>query len=183
MVNGSLKKIDFDVMILSDYNKRVLRGGLGKKLISLTKNKGLVSVVDTKCENVANFKGCTLICPNEKEAREIARDDKKELDEEELILRVKRTVESEYVIVTLGPRGMIAQGVNFHHVSTKAREVSDVTGAGDTVSCVVALCLSSGASIEEAATITNYAAGIVVEKPGTAILTRKELIERVETDG
>ena len=171
-----------DAIVLSDYNKFVFRGDLGKHLVSLAKNHGIPIVVDPKPANIASFKNATLLCPNINEAREIV--GLSNGSESNAVKNLREIVGSEYVIVTCGKRGMISyDGSEFNEIPTKVRDVVDVTGAGDTASAAMTLGLISGLGLVGAAHLANYAAGVVVEKQGTSILTDKELIERIESDG
>ena len=169
---------EYEGVILSDYNKRVLRGDLGPKVIALADELGIKSIVDPKpLNNFIAFRGTTLVRPNLSEARAIV--GKNNLNDEELALHLKEIMQSDGVVITCGSEGAFVYDCGFYHIPTKAREVVDVTGAGDTFTAALMLSFLSGASIMEAAHIANHAAGIVVEKPGTASLTQQELIERI----
>lgn len=173
---------EVDALILSDYNKSIFRNGLAKRLISLARNKKIPVIVDPKPINAESFQFCNLICPNLKEAREIVRSDSN--DAKFLAKQLKYIIKSDYVIVTCGKKGMICyDGREFSEIPTKAREVVDVTGAGDTACAVMTLGLASGLSLVETAHLANYAAGIVVEKQGTSTIKPEELIQRIEEDG
>lgn len=176
-----LLKAEVDALILSDYNKFIFKNGLGKKLIEWAREKNLLVVVDPKPINAISFSGASVLCPNIKEAREITEMNNE--NEMEVAKRLREIVKSKYVIVTCGKKGMVCyDGKEFTEIPTKVREVVDVTGAGDTVSAVLTLALTSGLSLIEAAHLANYAAGIVVEKLGTSTLTKEELIARIESD-
>lgn len=176
-----IKSIDLtkcDVLILSDYNKYIFSGGFASKLIDLARKNNVPVVVDPKPANVNSFKHASILCPNLKEAREIIKEDG--LSKEELARKLHLLLGIDYSIVKCGADGLACfDGVSYLHMKTKAREVSDVTGAGDTVCSALALAMASGLSIPEAAMLANYAAGVVVEKPGTASCTNEELIERI----
>ncbi len=177
-----LEKTKFDALVVSDYNKHMFGGGFGKKLVELAEGRNALSIVDTKPTNAYSFRHATVISPNLKEAREIL--DKSDLNEKMLAEELKRRIKSDYVVVTLAERGMACyDGKNYNIVPTKAREVVDVCGAGDTARAGIALGLVSGLSLVEAVHLGNYAAGIVVEKQGTSTVSREELIERIRSDG
>ncbi len=170
-----LEKYNPNVVVLSDYNKGVFFGHIGERIIAWCKNNNIKVVVDPKPDNIVKFSGATGFCPNIKEAREITGLE----DKREIAVKVKELTNCDYSFITCGEEGMIAYGGEFYEISTKAKEVVDVTGAGDTVSASLALSLSAGASIVEASEIANHAAGIVVEKVGTASVSQEELIDRL----
>jgi bifunctional ADP-heptose synthase (sugar kinase/adenylyltransferase) len=91
-------------------------------------------------------------------------------------------MQSNAVVITCGNKGLISFDNKFFHVPAKVREVADVSGAGDTVGATLLLSLISGGNVVQAAKIANYAAGVVVEKQGTATLTTEELINRIMHD-
>lgn len=176
-----LQKNKSDVIILSDYNKHLFRNNFAKKVIAFAKEKNIPVVVDPKPVNALSFQYATLICPNLKEAKEIARSNSEE--PRFLARRLKEVVKSEYVVVTCGKRGMVCyDGMEFTEIPTKVREVVDVTGAGDTVCSVLGLGLASGLDLVGAAHLANYAAGVVVEKQGTSTVNQEELIKRIQED-
>lgn len=171
-----------DAIILSDYNKIVFKGNLGEKIIAWAKKKNIPVIVDPKPINIDSFKNSTLICPNIKEAREIVG---LNIDnEKEIAKKLKEYVQSDYVVITCGKKGMIIyDGKYFIEIPTKAREVVDVTGAGDTVASSLSLALVSGIDLESAAHISNYAAGVVVGKAGTSTVTTEEIVAHIMNDG
>ena len=178
----SIEKSNINAIILSDYDKCIFRSDLGKKLISLARSRNIPVIVDPKPANALSFQLSNLICPNMKEAKEIVRSNSN--DVLFLAKRLRDIVKSEYIVVTCGKKGMFCyDGKEFTHISTKVRDVVDVTGAGDTACAVMALGLASGLSLVETSHLANYAAGIVVEKPGTSTVLPGELIERIENDG
>jgi rfaE bifunctional protein kinase chain/domain len=180
---NDLIKNNFEAIILSDYNKGVFKNGFAQKIIEYANSKGIITVVDPKPANALSFKGATLIRPNLSEAQIIIGE--KEQDFEVLARKLKEKVGSKEIVITCGGQGMITYDSNkgFNHIKTKARQVIDVTGAGDTVASVLTISLLAGANLVEAAHIANYAAGIVVEKMGTASTTQEELIIRILSDG
>ncbi len=173
---------DLDAIILSDYNKHVFRNGFAQQIISLSQNRKIPVVVDPKPVNSLSFKNSTLICPNIKEAKEIT--GANENDPKLLAKKLKEIIQCAYVVVTCGKRGMVCyDGNEFAEISTKVKEVVDVTGAGDTACAAMALGLASGLSLIETVHLANYAAGVVVEKLGTSTVKAEELIARIEEDG
>jgi rfaE bifunctional protein kinase chain/domain len=165
---------DCDVVILSDYGK----GGLTHitDMIRLARAAGKPVLVDPKGDDYARYAGATLITPNRAELREVIGRWK---NEAELTLRAQKLrvdLGLEAILVTRSEEGMTlftAQGET--HEAAKAREVFDVSGAGDTVIGTLAVMLASGATLSEAVKLANRAAGIVVAKLGTAVATLDEL--------
>jgi len=173
---------DLEAIVLSDYNKTMFREGFSQEIIQWAISRGIPVFSDPKPANFEYFKLSTVIRPNETEARNMTGMQSEE-DIKDVLQTLRRRTSSKYVIITKGKEGMIIgheKGVM--DVRTKARGVVDVVGAGDTVISVITLGIISGADVLDAALLGNYAAGIVVEKPGTATLTRKELAERISSE-
>jgi D-beta-D-heptose 7-phosphate kinase/D-beta-D-heptose 1-phosphate adenosyltransferase len=167
-----------DIVILSDYGKGVLSQEVVGAAISMARGAGKQVIVDPKAKNFDRYRGATLLKPNRSELQaasgsECETDEQVEAACRELIGQGN----CEMMVVTRGKDGMSV--VTTHgpavHMRTTAREVFDVSGAGDTVAATLALALAAGAGIEEACTLANVAAGIVVGKRGTAIVTRGEI--------
>lgn len=173
---------DFNAIILSDYNKKMFRGNLAKRIIEEARRKNVPVFVDPKPVNVFSFKRCTVLKHNEKEARAMVGLEYHNKDVEEITRKIKEIIECDYVIITRGEKGMVGYDGRFCHIATKAREVEDVTGAGDTVMAAITLAMVSGGNLEQAAHIGNYAGGIVVEKSGTAYATVDELKKIIKED-
>ena len=164
-----------DAIIISDYAKGVISPEIAKEII---KSKAPV-VVDPKPKNIAFYKKASLITPNHKEANEMAG-----VESEHDFIKAGKTLQKKLdssIIITRGERGMAVFEKNKKPLSIKAeqKEVFDVTGAGDTVAAVLALSLASGMSIQESAVMANIAAGIKVEKLGTATVSPEELKEEL----
>jgi D-beta-D-heptose 7-phosphate kinase/D-beta-D-heptose 1-phosphate adenosyltransferase len=169
-----------NVMVLSDYGKGVLEGETPIHLINLAKKAGIAVVVDPKGNDYSKYRGVTLVTPNRKELAEASR---MKCDNDAAIVAAARhiieTCGIENVLATRSQDGMtlVTQDGNVVHLPTQAREVFDVSGAGDTVVASLALALSLKASLSEGAKLANVAAGIVVAKIGTATVYGEELIE------
>jgi rfaE bifunctional protein kinase chain/domain len=175
-----IKQHHTDGIIISDYNKGVFAHTLGQRVIDLTNERRIISAADLKPANASKFLGATIVRPNLKEAREILENGR--LSDESLASKLRERMQSKYVIITCGDEGIIAYGDGIYDkIPTKARHVRDVSGAGDTAMAALTLSLLSGANLIEASIIANYAAGIVVEKPGTSIATQQELITRINS--
>jgi len=165
-----------DVVLLSDYGKGVLTTTFTSHVIALAKNSKKPILVDPKGEDYSKYKGATLITPNKKEASlatKIAIKDDESLQKAGSLL--KESLGLEYAIITLSEDGMAIFGEQFLKMPTVAREVYDVTGAGDTVLASIGYGLSCGLSIQEAASFANSAAAVVVGKLGSATVTLDEV--------
>jgi len=173
----NLIKNGFQAIVLSDYNKGIFKGNFSRRIIDWSNSHGILTVVDPKPVNALSFSGASLIRPNLSEAQAIIGE--KEMDLALLAKKLKEKVQSKEVVISCGSQGMVVDNGGFHHIKTKARQVVDVTGAGDTVAATLTLSLLSGANLVESAQIANYAAGIVVEKQGTATVNAEELIKRI----
>ena len=169
-----------DAVIISDYGKGVIQPLILKKTISLAKKFNKPITVDPKVEHFLKYRKVTSLTPNLQEATlgmKITHkiDTKEEI--ENLGLKILKKLDCDSVIITLGERGMaiFERHKKPVHIPTRAKEVFDVTGAGDTVISVLTLGLSVGAPLLISAEIANYAAGVVVGKLGTATVSIEEL--------
>ena len=166
---------DADVVILSDYGK----GGLThiKQMIELANRAGKPVLVDPKGDDYGRYHGATLLTPNRSEFREVAGSWK---SDEELVRKAQQLrgeLDLKALLVTRSEEGMTLyreQGVV--HEPALAREVYDVSGAGDTVIATLGVMLASGADFPDAVRVANLAAGIVVGKLGTAVVSHEELM-------
>ena len=169
---------DYDILLLSDYGKGVLTETLTKRLISLAKESGKKVLVDPKGTDYSKYKGATLLTPNKKEAIEAS--NVEIVDENSLleaISTLKKRCELEVSLITLSEEGIAIYDDTLRTHPTVAREVFDVTGAGDTVIASLGFALASGYTIDEAVKFSNLAAGVVVGKIGSATATLDEIIE------
>jgi rfaE bifunctional protein kinase chain/domain len=165
---------EYDVVILSDYGK----GGLAHiaEMIRSARRAGRRVLVDPKGDDYARYKGASVITPNVAELREVVGrwTDEKDLRQRAQALRAKLGLEA--LLLTRGEDGMtLFTKTKVKTIAAEAREVFDVTGAGDTVIAAMAVMLGAGASLENAMRIANRAAGIVVGKLGTATASPAEL--------
>jgi D-glycero-beta-D-manno-heptose-7-phosphate kinase len=168
----------FDAVVVSDYGKGVVSSELLDRLRALRLRRPFRLIVDPKKKNYGNYGEITLATPNLSEAAEAAGIDI--ADEAGLRAAGRILLEkwaAEAVLITRGEQGMslFTRRGRPRHFPTVARQVFDVTGAGDTVIATCALTLAVGASFEEAAQLANHAAGIVVGKVGTASTSAEEL--------
>lgn len=169
----------FDGVVLSDYGKGLLTKGMIRDTIRAAREAKKFVMVDPKIKNFFFYRGATVVTPNTGEASSASRisiTDETSLDRAgtNLLKRLK----CDALVITRGEDGMAVFEPHRKPllVPTEAKEVYDVTGAGDTVIGTMALALGTGASIRRAAELANHAAGIVVGKVGTATVSQKELI-------
>lgn len=170
-----------DVVILSDYGK----GGLAHiaQMVKLAKEAGKPVLVDPKGENYARYSGATLLTPNRSEFREVAGKWHDEAELEGKAQRLRRELQLDALLITRSEEGMSLYRENeVQHEATYTREVFDVSGAGDTVIATLAVMLASGADMTDAMRVANRAAGIVVGKLGTAVVSREEIIGNMRKD-
>jgi D-beta-D-heptose 7-phosphate kinase/D-beta-D-heptose 1-phosphate adenosyltransferase len=180
---------DFDAVVVSDYSKGVVNEQLMTRLHQLLdqlraeSGRPLPLIVDPKPANLHRFVGATVITPNNHEAALMSGMDIG--DEQSLLVaarQIRDQIDCEGVLITRGEAGM-ALFLGEHDlvtIPTMAKEVYDVTGAGDTVAATLALGLAAGCSMTDAAVLANHAAGIVVGKVGTASVSREELLATLD---
>jgi len=166
------------VIVLSDYAKGVVSERVCRTVIAEARRIGVPVVVDPKGQDFTRYRGATAICPNATELAaatgEPATDLNKLLSAGQAMVPV---LDLEYMLVTLSEKGIaILRRDSRVHVPAAARQVYDVSGAGDTAVAVVAAALASGVAIETAARLANIAAGIVIGKVGTVPIQRGELL-------
>ncbi len=173
---------NYDVVVFSDYAKGSLQQV--KELIQIAKAENKVVIVDPKGTDFTRYQNADVITPNQKEFEQIVGsfDSMTEFSNNAKNLREKIRV--SHLLVTRGEHGMFLQSENFdYQVKAVAREVHDVTGAGDTVVAVLAACLASGINIQNSVDLANQAAGVVVAKVGTSTITAHELRNALHTQG
>jgi D-beta-D-heptose 7-phosphate kinase/D-beta-D-heptose 1-phosphate adenosyltransferase len=169
-----------DGIIFSDYDKGVLTEKLITQVIRLARENKKPLIVDPKKKPIDIYRGATIITPNLKETSWIAGS---VLDTREKVVaaaeQILSRLELDAILITRSTQGMtlLEKGAAPIHIPTRAREVYDVSGAGDTVTAGVSLAIASGASFEESANLANIAAGIAVGKVGTASITREDILE------
>jgi rfaE bifunctional protein kinase chain/domain len=166
-----------DVLLVSDYLKGTITRGVMDAMLTL-KRTGAPLIVDPKIPHLECYRGATLVTPNNHEA-EIAthRVIRTDVDAQEAARDFRTRAGCESVLITRGEHGMwLSSDEADGAVPAAAREVADVTGAGDTVVATLALTLAAGGSLAEAAVLANHAAGVVVGKFGPATLTPHELL-------
>ena len=170
---------DVDAIILSDYAKGVLSEFVTSAAIGMARDAGKTIIVDPKAKDLAKYRGCSLLTPNRIELQTACG---MECNSDDQVVAGARHILDQNIcdvmIVTRGKDGMsVIKADGFaEHLPTTARQVFDVSGAGDTVVATLSLGLAVGAEIAGAAALANAAAGIVVGKRGTAVVTTGELV-------
>ena len=162
---------EWDCLVVSDYAKGLVTENLAKTLVNLAVKYKKPVICDIKPKHAEFFKNATLLSPNRKESLAIS--GASDINEAGKIIQKKLNCS---VLLTQGPEGAtLFENNKVKHFPSMARETVDVSGAGDTVVAAAALALATGANLERASVIANYAAGIVVGKLGTATVSQKEL--------
>ncbi|QSE97829.1 bifunctional heptose 7-phosphate kinase/heptose 1-phosphate adenyltransferase [Fulvivirga lutea] len=170
-----------DVVIFEDYDKGVITKNLIKKSVELAEKNGIPTVVDPKKRNFLNYKHTTLFKPNLKELKEglkleFEKGDKVEVEKAVEILMEK--LQSKGSLITLSEKGVY---INFkkekHHIPAHLREISDVSGAGDTVISIAALCVALNLSPQVIAALSNLGGGLVCEHIGVVPIDKNDLLQ------
>lgn len=168
----------YDAIVLSDYGKGVLCENLSQGVIQLAKKNSVKVLVDPKGSDYAKYSGAYLLTPNKKEAIQATKIDI--IDDMSLhnaLKKLKKMCDLDISMITLSEDGIAIEDTKLEKFPTVAKEVFDVTGAGDTVIASIAFALSAGLSIGEACRFANLAAGVVVGKIGSATVTLEEIEE------
>lgn len=165
---------NIDAVIISDYAKGVITQNLIEQIKDIAKDN--IIIVDPKPKHKDFYKGVSLVTPNIKEAKEMT--NKEDINEigKELINELNTEI-----LITRGEKGMsLFEKHEITHIPTKAKEVYDVSGAGDTVVATLTLALTAGATLKQAAILANHAAGITVGKLGTSTVSIEEIKQSLE---
>jgi rfaE bifunctional protein kinase chain/domain len=171
-----------DAVILEDYNKGVLVPEIIRGTLKAAAVHGIPSVVDPKSRNFFEFHGCTVFKPNRPEL-EAALGQPCRPDDPEWMAATRERLDCRHLLLTLGEAGMSLETPESEliRVPSRARDVYDVSGAGDTVTAVVAAALAAGAEVTEAAILANHAAAVEVGKVGVATVSPAEILEQLST--
>jgi rfaE bifunctional protein kinase chain/domain len=173
-----------DGIVFEDYNKGVLTPNLISKVLSLANEKEIPTTVDPKKDHFFAYKGCTLFKPNLKELKEGLKVDFDFKSDRAAFLKaveeLETRLENKLSFITLSEHGVFiqAKGTQFF-IPAHLRNITDVSGAGDTVIAVATLCLVAGASPAEIAAISNIAGGLVCEHPGVVSIEKDKLLTEV----
>ncbi len=165
-------------LVISDYGKGVVTGEVLERVMALARARKIPVAVDPKESHIDSYRGASILTPNQHEAGYVM--GRRVVDEASLMevgWGLQGRLDAECVLVTRGADGMslFEKGGRYTHLPTVAREVYDVTGAGDTVVSVVALALAAGAEYPEACFLANHAAGVVIREVGTASCSPAQL--------
>jgi D-beta-D-heptose 7-phosphate kinase/D-beta-D-heptose 1-phosphate adenosyltransferase len=173
-------------IVLSDYGKGVISDAVIGRAVRAARELSIPIFVDPKSDDFARYHGVTCVTPN---LKELARAARKRVDDEQAVIEAARSLMAQAaassLLVTRAAKGMILveEGGEAHVIPARAREVFDVSGAGDTVIATMALAHASGRSLARSAWIANAAAGVVVSKAGTATPHIAEVIHELGDDG
>lgn len=160
---------EYDIVLLSDYGKGVLTPYLTQNIIKLTKKANKMIIVDPKGEDYTKYTGATLLTPNKKEASQAVKFMINDDESLELALKtLKHNYKLEHSLITISEDGIALLEDGIKKFPALAKEVFDVTGAGDSVLATLGYCLAGGKSLEEAIAFANLAAAVVVSKVGSA---------------
>lgn len=178
---GRIQKLmkEADAVLLEDYNKGLLTPEVIRETIRSAVHRKRIVAVDPKMKNFFQFKGATLFKPNEKELLgAVGGASAERIEDPGFLRKVRRKLGCKNLLITRGEKGMLLVPANgdIFSIPTVAREVFDVSGAGDTVISSATLALSVGATSREAAIIANHAAGVEVSKAGVAAITCEEIL-------
>ena len=174
-----------DAFVVSDYDKGAVTPRVLAEVLPLAYGKGIPVLVDPKIRNFDAYRPATLVTPNHHEALRLTNiEDQGDEALKRAAHMIRERLNCDSVLVTRGEHGMmlLERELDPIYVETVAREVYDVTGAGDTVIAALAAALAGGASILEAAILANHAAGIVVGKVGTATVSASELVNSIKRE-
>ena len=179
--NYSKKRIlKTDVVIISDYNKGLITKNLLKRIVSFANKNKKPVIIDPKSTDFDKYKGATIVTPNIKELELVA---KKKLNSDKEIINISKKLifkfNFKHLLITMGKSGMMLISKNNKNVikfDAEAKEVFDVSGAGDTVASFIAAGIGSSLKIEEVIKIANIAAGVVVGKTGTSVADLSEIL-------
>jgi len=167
-------------IVISDYDKGVVNRQLLSQALPAARRANVPVLLDPKVYNADYYRPITVITPNQREAELLTGISIDDDNAEQLAAAGQRLLEKfdcPYALITRGERGMsLFFNGGSHHLPTFARQVFDVSGAGDTVIATLALALAAGADMKESAILANHAAGLVVAKVGTATVSRSELL-------
>ena len=174
-----------DIVVISDYEKGVISPNICKKIISCARKDGKTIIVDPKGADFSLYKNCDIITPNRNELA-LATGNQVESSEEIVVAASKlmKELNISKTLVTRSAEGISLIGHNGEkiHFPAQAREVYDVSGAGDTVVATLAASLGSGLTLNDSAALANTAAGVVVSKPGTAVVEAPELFHALRAN-
>jgi rfaE bifunctional protein kinase chain/domain len=170
-----------DAIIFEDYDKGSITPSLIKKVVTLANEKNIPTSVDPKKNNFINYHNVSLFKPNLKELKEglkIEFNHKNQVDLEDAIDKLELTLQNKNTLITLSELGVFINSPKVkHHIKAHHRDITDVSGAGDTVISVATLCLALNQEPEMIAELSNLAGGLVCENVGVVPIDKSELLE------
>jgi D-beta-D-heptose 7-phosphate kinase/D-beta-D-heptose 1-phosphate adenosyltransferase len=170
-----------DILLISDYAKGVLTDDLLAEIFKIANQHNVMSIVDPKGKNYAKYKGASIVKPNKKEAIEASGITiNSRADLERAANYLKELTQCNALVVTLSEEGLAIFGDETIYLPTKATEVFDVTGAGDTVLATIGTGLAAGLSLKDSCILANHAAAIVIAKVGSATAKMNEVLEHIQ---
>jgi rfaE bifunctional protein kinase chain/domain len=182
-IDEIIRKNKIDAVIFQDYDKGVITENLIVKVIALCKKNIIPVAVDPKKRNFRCFTDVTLFKPNFKEMLDGEKIDLKKDDFEGIFKAaksLKNKIKAKYIFITLSELGVfITDGKKYERIPAQIRDIADVSGAGDTVISLAALCMSSDLGMKELAEISNMAGGLVCEKSGVVPVNKSRLFEKL----
>ncbi|MFH1592974.1 MAG: PfkB family carbohydrate kinase [Candidatus Woesearchaeota archaeon] len=186
-LKNELVNNNYDYMILSDYDKEFFSREFCQEIIQIANSIKIPVHVDPKPKNIDFFRNCNVMSPNKREAQEIT--GIKYSNGKDVLMSMSEALSQlsnpQYVVITCGKDGVFGYDIEKKEsllIGTKARDVADVTGAGDTFAAALPLALSSGLNLFDSVKLANYASGVVVEKVGTAVPTIEEIKNKIKED-
>jgi D-beta-D-heptose 7-phosphate kinase / D-beta-D-heptose 1-phosphate adenosyltransferase len=170
--------MSYDAVLLSDYGKGILTTRLTQFIIQVANKNNKKVLIDPKGINFSKYKGAYLLTPNRKEASQATKIDLSSSDNlSKAIMKLKQLCDLDVSLITLSENGIAVYDNDLRIHPTNAKEIYDVTGAGDTVLASIGFAIASGFSIDEAVQFSNLAAGVVIGKIGSATASLNEIIE------
>lgn len=183
LLNNFIKLLntnEIDAIIFQDYNKGVLTSSFIEKAIKEANSRKIITCVDPKKKNFEIYKNVSLFKPNLKELAEglnLNIDKTKIEDISNAAKKLKEKISAKNILITLSELGVfISNGKKYNHILSKAKDIVDVSGAGDTVIAIATLCLAAKLENVEIAKLSNIAGGLVCEKPGVVPVNKDELL-------
>jgi len=173
-----------DALVLEDYNKGALAPSLITTAIEAARRRRIPVVVDPKYRHFFEYRGATVFKPNRRELEAALGAAVDLANEPNALVRALERLEVENLLLTVGAQGMmlVSRGGSMVHIPSRAKEVFDVSGAGDTVTAWTAAALGAGATVFEAASLANFAAGVEVAKAGVATVTPDEVMSAFDQE-
>ena len=185
LINEIIENEKIDVIVFEDYNKGVLTSKVIREVIALANEKGIPTTVDPKLNNFFEYENCTLFKPNLKELREGLKVDIFNGDIDGIkkgIIKLQERLKSKIALITLSEHGVfIRSGQAEKHIPAHVRNISDVSGAGDTVISVASLCLAIGLDESSIGALSNLSGGLVCEEVGVVPIDKNRFFEEAKS--